>query len=411
MEKYLSASYSLEKYHSLNSINIAILKLLTILIFFLSGGDVIAVKIGDSSVRLVFVLLPVVLLFIFRDIRLNVLYFILIIFLAFLLVPSIYFSYVPFKSALTVIWLLLTVFLYNFIVPALILRCNIGKSKEQRHQYINSLVIVSYRLQLVIGLLLYSIGYHERVRAFYYEPSYFSLSLSIYVSVLFYELTKYKKKHFFDWLLLAAFFIFSFSANFILVLTLLVMIYFVRVSSRNILLLFVLCCLFVAYVSYVDDINTSIIRSFWNGDIDAYQLLLRGGNRFSRFLSAVDVFKEHYLFGVGLSGYERFTELNGVVDYSQGFEYLEARGVPVINIYMEVLATTGLIGGFAFLIFILYVIAICILSISNPYAKATLVMLVLLNFESNFLRPYFWLAWALAYFWYVLDRSCEDVFL
>ncbi|MCW8354475.1 hypothetical protein N5P32_00525 [Marinomonas pontica] len=110
------------------------------------------------------------------------------------------------------------------------------------------------------------------------------------------------------------------------------------------------------------------------------------------------------MFGVGLSGYESYSVVNGVNDYSQGREYLKAVGVPVTNIYIEVLATTGIFGGFGFFCFIFFVLYICFKNRSSPFSKATVVMLIILNFESNFLRPYFWLSWGLTYYCYFYKR-------
>ncbi|MCW8354476.1 hypothetical protein N5P32_00530 [Marinomonas pontica] len=176
----------------------------------------------------------------------------------------------------------MTVFLYNVIVPFLSERISVSCYNG----YVPSIeraVLIAYRLQLFFGFAFFFLGSDERVKAFYYEPSYFSISMAIYVSVLFYMYDSLKKIMWFDYFLVVLYLFFSFSASFLLVVFLLFIFYFLRFNLRNFILFFLVGIIFVLYVVFFDDINTVIIRSFFNGDIGFYDILLRGGIEFLEY--------------------------------------------------------------------------------------------------------------------------------
>jgi O-antigen ligase len=156
-----------------------------------------------------------------------------------------------------------------------------------------------------------------------------------------------------------------------------------------------LCIITIAYISLVNDLNTIAIRNLLDGNINFSQFLLRGGNRMSRVLSAIDVFYLHPIFGVGFNAYEEYSMVIGINDYSGGIGYLSAKGGPPINIYIELLATSGIIGLSGFLILIAYIFLTSFKNMS-PFFIAVIAMLIMLNFESSIMRPYFWVAIALA---------------
>ena len=162
----------------------------------------------------------------------------------------------------------------------------------------------------------------------------------------------------------------------------------VETFFRVVFLVFILA---VMYVDFVDDLNTLAIRKIINGDFDFSLLLDRGGNRLSRFLSAKDVFLLNPWFGIGLSSYEDYSLIHGIPNYSQGVSYLNAVGLPVINIYLESLTTTGIVGFSGFCVFWGCFVRKALYNLWSPFSSALLVMLLVLNFESNSLRPYLWL--------------------
>lgn len=129
----------------------------------------------------------------------------------------------------------------------------------------------------------------------------------------------------------------------------------------------------------------------------------------SRFLSAWDVFIDNKWLGVGFNAYEEYSLRHGIVDYSKGINYLNAVGLPPINIYVELLATTGVLGLFGFVLFILNVIIRSRSNQFSPFFYALITMLIMLNVESNISRPYFWLAIGLLYAdWYLVKKEKVD---
>lgn len=374
-----------EKYKNLlNSKNIGFIFIF--LLIFLSGCDLIGVSFFGANIRLLYVFSFMVFIYNFRfiDVSKKSSFFLLIWFL--LSSFSLFNSFNVAKGVFSLLWMLLN---YLFLISLIV---SIVKRFFITRNMLYGLVLYVYRVQLIIGFLLVLFGVNERVQAFYYEPSYMSISLSIYVSIVFHEFLLNEIRYF-DIALILLFLIMSFSANFIIVVLLFMGLFFVRFySSKYLLVLIFIALLGYFYVEFVDDINTTVLRGVLNGSADISDVLNRGGNRLSRFLSARDVFISNPWFGVGLSSYEDFSLIHGITDYSHGVDYLSAVGLPPVNIYIEVLATIGIIGFSGFASFWLYYVRLAILNMWSPFSSAFLVMLLVLNLESNFLRPYLWLS-------------------
>lgn len=156
-------------------------------------------------------------------------------------------------------------------VKEIIIRSNIN-----RMQLFN-IILIAYRVQIIIALIMFFLGYSERPQLFYYEPSYMALSLSIYLSIIGYYVTT-KNYKLFDVALATAFLLCSFSANYILIIMVVLSLYLLRSKPLVciVVALFVLLC-FTAYVYLVTDLNTVVIRSVLSGNADVDSLLLRGG--------------------------------------------------------------------------------------------------------------------------------------
>ena len=354
-------------------------------ITFLSGCDVLGFNVAGANIRFLYVFSFFMLLFSFWRIYVDKKLLRIFLFYLITVIFSLYNSLNFAKGISSLIWMILN---FLFLISLFL---SLVKITSITRPQLYSIVIYCYRIQLLIGLLLMVLGVHERIQAFYYEPSYMSISLTIYVSILL----KYffaGKKLYLDFTLILLFLLFSFSANFILVLSFLFFVFLLQNFSVKIIIpLFLVFILAVMYVDFVDDLNTLAIRKIINGDFDFSLLLDRGGNRLSRFLSAKDVFLLNPWFGIGLSSCEDYSLIHGIPNYSQGVSYLNAVGLPVINIYLESLTTTGIVGFSGFCVFWGCFVRKALYNLWSPFSSALLVMLLVLNFESNSLRPYLWL--------------------
>lgn len=364
----------------------------------LSGTDLLALNFSGANLRIMYLVLPLLCLFISVKVDKTDVIFLMVFIVLISLSLSV--SYLPARSLFSIVVIVLNYITMVALVKEIVIRANITRKK------LFDVILVAYRVQIILAIAIYLLGYTERPQLFYYEPSYMALSLSIYLSVIGYYITKNTYK-LFDVILATAFLLCSFSANYMLIMLVVLSLYLLRSKPLVCVVaaLVVFLC-FTAYVYFVNDLNTIVIRSVLSGNADVDSLLLRGGNRMSRFLSAWDVFIDNKWLGVGFNGYEEYSLKHGIVDYSKGISYLNAVGLPPINIYVELLATTGVLGLLGFILFILNVLIRSRSNSFSPFIYAIITMLIMLNVESNISRPYFWLAIGLLYAdWYLAKKE------
>ncbi|WP_350304134.1 O-antigen ligase family protein [Photorhabdus viridis] len=369
--------------------NKTVLYILLFTTIFLSGADLLSFNVNGYSIRFFYIYIATVFLTFIGRFKYRTGYITVSLFFLITLIPSIYYSLSPMKSFFSTIMLFMNIFIVVGFIHMAILELNLNRDSLIR------IIIYVYRVQITFSILFVVFGITERAQFFYYEPSYMGLSLVLYTSAIFCNAMSGKSIKL-DILFALAFLCFSFSAIFLLSVFIVSLIYMTMLKPRYMLLfLLLLGSILVAYIFIIDDLNTLAIRNFLNGNIDFEQLILRGGNRISRILSAIDVFLLHPFFGVGFNAYEEYSIIKGINDYSGGIEYLTAKGLPAINIYIELMATSGIVGLLGFFILVVY---ICFLSRKkkSPFFIAILSMLLMLNFESSIMRPYFWVAVALA---------------
>ncbi|HCD8046631.1 TPA: hypothetical protein ND634_006166, partial [Klebsiella michiganensis] len=129
------------------------------------------------------------------------------------------------------------------------------------------------------------------------------------------------------------------------------------------------------------------VRNFWEALID------RAGNRWYRVEMAYQIAKDHW-WGVGIGAYAEYT-LNTVSQYPFYNSlpwYLKPIGMPAINLYIEMAATSGWIA------LVIWLIWHYKLLFSNKRKKfkgtviyySLLISMIILNIESSFMRPYYW---------------------
>jgi O-antigen ligase len=151
----------------------------------------------------------------------------------------------------------------------------------------------------------------------------------------------------------------------------------------------------LVYANHSNDLLASTIRgAYQSPDVMEY-LMGRGANRVPRMRAARDVFLEHEWMGVGIGAYESAIRRRNMSAYSAGQWWISVADQPAVNIYLELLATTGLLGAapmFGFFARTLMLSRLRSLDyIQRSYLLACVCLLIMLNFDSNYLRPYLWM--------------------
>jgi O-antigen ligase len=364
-----------------------------VILYLLACADVVAIKAGSASIRYFYFLALSLPIFVPEVGRIDKLLFHRLLFLILCLVPSVILSGDPIRSLMYLVWVVVTFFSCYFMARLIWIAAErVDRAEPANRDRLFDLIVVAYRIQLIVAFALYFGGYHERPTFFYYEPSYFSISLSIYVATVLRNV-QVGRPALFDFVLIVTYLVTSFSAAFLFVLCLIFLPFVLRRNFwRSMLILAACALLFGAYVAFVDDINTALIRYFLQGDIGFFDVLLRGGNRIGRIVVAYNAFLDNFWTGIGLGTFESYAEDSLLPSFIPSDAYMSIEGMPAVNIYLELAATAGIIGLAGFIAFVFPIVKHGMLSkFQSPLFSALFCMLLLLAFESNYLRPYFWI--------------------
>lgn len=376
-------------------------------VFFI-GADILSITIAGSNFRFIQFLLPIFAfkLIFYRRIFLNreILAFLLMLFCFSF---SLYDSSNLLKSLMYVFWLI-----FNYFFVYLYFKYYGDLYKKELYE----IIIIVCRLQIIVAIILVVIGVHERAQIFFYEPSYFGMFLLIFGSCIAAQVIKndYSKFFLFDLILFLISLVFTQSmTQSIGVFFLLICIIILKINNKKqFIYLIVFLTIFSFVISkllllFLGDTNNLLIKTFFNiftfNDIDSIIdfIIDRGGNRVPRMLCAFDIWKNNFWTGIGLGAYESYLQNIDTSIYLRGIypweESIEDR--PPINIFLELLSTTGVIGLFGFVLF--FIISGKNLwflkydTISLSYLLSFITFVFVLNFESNFLRLYFWMIFGL----------------
>ncbi len=262
-------------------------------------------------------------------------------------------------------------------------------------------VIFACRFTCIIGILLWLLGYHDRLQALFYESSYFSIALSIYFINFLYKFEFSIKKHIlFDTTLVVLCLIGSKSAM-LLAVIILGFIFKALVSFKSYIQLLKTLLIFIIsiltsfyYVSNNNDLLSRSLYLFYQSMESPDLLVDRAGNRFPRFVLATEVIVNNPL-GVGVGTY--ISHIDNV-SYPSSYnlpEWLDPSSKPAINIYMEIAATSGWISALIFIVWQLMTIIKSRKIDENELVVliSFIIMIIILQAESNYLRPYFWCVW------------------
>ncbi|MGB0833766.1 MAG: hypothetical protein ACPGR2_04555 [Psychrobium sp.] len=355
-----------------------------------TGFDLLALNLGFGAIRISLFLFAFVffLLVLKKQISFNTVEFISFFLLIFSMFITSYFSSYMLRSIAYIVWFLLCYLLYFSVFRSL--SCRMTESA------INYAVRDAGRIQIILTALMFFMGV-ERPALLYYEPSYMAIALVPYIYL---SLKGIQGKGVFKSLDVLLIFILLFvtkSANLILLLALSCAFIFFRFKLTSLVYsLIAVVSVYYFTIWYADNSDDLIAITFKNMHASTDLLITvieRMGNRWPRFLLGLEVASQYLYTGVGLGTFSDFSlTYMPQLDYSKGFEWLEPRGFPVTNVFLELVTE----GGLFVLIFCIIFLNIVLLKPESfnsnhvIWRNLLVVMLFMLFVESSLLRPYVW---------------------
>jgi hypothetical protein len=258
------------------------------------------------------------------------------------------------------------------------------------------------RIQILTAITLVVLGVHERAQFIYFEPSYMAIGLVPYLfASLFWSSNKLL-----DVSLVVALIVFNQSAN--MMIAIIVAFIFLLLTSQRLwlsigLVLLTILCGYVFYQIALNDVgNPNHGIAVWLNEnsisLDMMTAIFaRAGNRIPRMLAALEQLNGHWLMGFGPGGYVEYTANRNFDHLTEGLDYLDPSGLPVINVLLEACANAGILAAILLICIFLYVLYMALIKIRNRSERRVIVgamfaLGVMLQFESSYLRAYVWLA-------------------
>ena len=374
----------------------------------LIGGDLIAIRVGGLTLRVVFPLLMMSFAFLFQriggrivlDRHLTLLFFVLSLAAA----ASVMSSLDPVKSVGYTIW----VFFDFFVI--ITLAYNFGALYSPILTLKLWLLIYRIHALLLIVELVRNIALRhsvERPHLWFYETSFLAIFMAGYFGCALFLLLRTGKSYLWDFILSLVAMIALSSATALFAMLLAVLLNFL-VARQRLLLLFFTILLFsvflgILYLFFQDTVYYRLAGGFLldsNGFASAIDLVLgRSGNRWIRAAVGLDAFARHPWLGVGIGGDTAYMGASpfpeSVAGYMQPWMDLD-QGAPFSNILIEVAGTMGLAGlvpvfGILFYALFSFIKALRGRQIeAAAYFMSFFTIFLALQFESTFLRYYLW---------------------
>lgn len=222
-----------------------------------------------------------------------------------------------------------------------------------------------------------------RFSLWFYEPSYLATYLIFWFAFSTTMLTLNKDLSYFkDFCLCIIILILSTSTSGFLGIALTLFLVYViwlckKVTLKKLSLLIIPIILFFILKLFFNKIYTVFILRLFNNNLDA-----ASGGRIQGWFETIEVFKENILFGVGPGNYGLYL--------GKGSDAVPS------NITLELLATTGIIASFFFIIFNAKMIIKSIKKrndniISYALGLSLLIFLIILQINQGYLRLYHWM--------------------
>lgn len=370
-----------------------------------SGTDIWAINVGFNIriIQIVYIFILGAFIIDYKPkLKFKLTYFKVIIFLFFLAgIISTLFAINKFKSLTYLIWIVYTFVILIPMFYLYIINEGIGKIIRILRIVVNilfCLILFQLFLDMILGIELpiFSSQHYmgiTRPALWFYEPSYLATYLSIFVAFFAYQvLIKNDKKQLLPLILsiistglttsTTGFLSIGFVLG-VLILAKIIMIKDVRMKIIIIVvtLTILLLAILMMRIFFSNVFDKFIMRIFNQGIAGA------SGARVSDYSRQIAAFKTSPLFGIGLDCYGTF------IDVADG---------QCSNLTLELLATTGIFGCFVFYLIIFSIFYEAFMSkrrkyyiISKYLAFSTLVIVVVLQANQNFMRLYLWMIIAL----------------
>lgn len=256
------------------------------------------------------------------------------------------------------------------------------------------------RLQIFFAIALVLLGVHERARFIYFEPSYLAIGLVPYLFAAVF----WSRRKWLDGGFILALIVFNQSAN--MMTAMLVALAFWLVTNKRLwlslgLATLVALAIYVGYwVALNDPANPNHDMATWVADNGINLELLsamfsRAGNRVPRMQAALEMLDGHWLTGLGPGAYIDLTQNRNFDHLTNGLEYLNPAGLPVVNVLLEAASNAGLLAAGGLILTFVHVMRL-FSRVANTLERrlmkgSMLAFGVMLQFESSYLRAYIWL--------------------
>lgn len=252
-------------------------------------------------------------------------------------------------------------------------------------------------------------GILPRINGFSYEPSYFATYLMIGWTLTYY-MRIFQVYNFFSKRIMNIIFVVETIAMILsssrmgiaLMVLILLLPKLIKLFNffGNLCLGKINITLFKDIILFVVFLFSMVMAFFITFEFDEYMFLLQGtgiggtaahsyDTRYSEFLSTIAIFADNPILGVSLGG---------ISENMPGFSNNASYKVEGMCVFAEVLAASGIIGVVPFVAYFYLIVrdAFKLSSIKNDKLLLALILsllseLVILQFNQNILRPYFWL--------------------
>ncbi len=381
------------------------------------GFDRASIRVGETTLRFSYLLLLATFIWLYYSHRLKVDFSqtLLLLLFTILAIPSWLVSYNPAKSIAYVIWVWTNYFLI-FVIFAFLAR--------QYGTLLYRSLLYSFRFQILAGWLIVLLGLNLNESIFasrtfagwfnvgrsyllYYEPSFFAIALSSYVAIVIDKLNRLKfKECWLDLIILLIGVYSTKSATLVLAIVIAVVVstFTPRIRSRRVLLGILVAVILslgaYGYAMNQKDLVANTLRAIITSNDPIRYLIIRSGGRVVRMTCAWDVFLEHPFWGVGIGAYEAYTRNIDLTYCMRQLDYPVWSDVitnqPAISIYVELLATTGVLAAVAFFVFILRILFYkklrTLSSIQYQYWLGLVTILAIMATQANYLTLCIWMA-------------------
>ncbi len=358
-----------------------------------TGFDVLQIRMGENGIRFSYAVFFLLFIALFRHMRFPRLQTLMIALFCGGAFAGMMQLGVSARSILYIAWV---IFSYGVIFPLFYYF-----AREHRGEFLDGVVLAG-RAQIIIGALLVVLHLQIRARLLYYEASYFAYGLVPYCTIVIWGLLhKIRGHRLLDSGLLALAVVTTGSATLMLIIALIWLLTAMVIGLkfkqvvRMLLSAAAVVVGLIIYAQFAHDLIALTINGILgSGDIIT-ALFARGGNRIPRLLGATYIFQLHPLAGVGIGQYRSFSDTVNLSQFNGSAAWNSAGDNQAINIYLELLVTTGIPTACVFFLFLLRTVTLRKIRALDDQQKVVFISLmatlIMLNFEANYLRPYLWM--------------------